>query len=256
MMPKADCDAARMAIAPFLDGELDAGERAAVESHLEGCADCRAALADARAMSALFRAEVPRERAPADLGARIEARIAAEEGAQADRARWYRGAPALAAAAVMLFLLGGVLARWALPPAQENLAARDAIAAHVRALVSERLTDVASSDRHTVKPWFDGRIELAPPVEDLTPEGFRLVGGRVDYVDGRRVAALVYRHRQHVLTLFVGPGGALAGGPASAQGYAIVQWSQGGMSFRAVSDLDRGELERFAALLRARLPSP
>ena len=257
MTTAMDCESVRIVLSPYLDGELDAEERKAFERHIEACKDCRAALDEARAMSRALRADVPHERAPSGLAARIQAGLAGADSRVAAR-RWYGRMPALAAASVALFLLGGVTARWVIPPATEtgvvqDAAARDAVAAHVRALVSERTIDVASSDQHTVKPWFDGRVELAPPVEDLTGEGFRLIGGRVDFVGGRRVAALVYRHRQHVLTLFVTAAAAEGAGQETWQGYNLVRWSQGGMRFLAVSDLERGELERFAAILRTRI---
>ena len=211
-------------------------------------------------MSAALRTEVARERAPARFTARLRAALDDADAGVAAR-RWYWRAPALAAASLALLLLGAAIGRWALPPASEyaaagDAAARDALAAHVRGLLSERSIDVASSDRHTVKPWFEGRVELAPPVEDLTADGYRLVGGRVDFVGGRRVAALVYRHRLHALTLFVGPAQTGIAGPVAAQGYRVIHWNQGGMSFWAVSDLEAADLQRFAAILRARLAVP
>lgn len=252
-----DCAGICIGFSPYLDGELDAAERGAFERHVADCDACRAALAEARTLSAAMRADIARERAPARLAARLSAALDEDQGGMAAR-RWYWRAPALAAASLMLLLLGAAIGRWALPPAidyaaQDEAAGRDALAAHVRGLLSERTIDVASSDRHTVKPWFEGRVELAPPVEDLTADGYRLVGGRVDFVGGRRVAALVYRHRLHALTLFVGPAQAGTTGPIAVQGYRVIHWNQGGLGFWAVSDLDAADLQKFTELLRVRL---
>jgi anti-sigma factor RsiW len=129
---------------------------------------------------------------------------------------------------------------------------QDVIAAHLRALVGDRITDVSSSDSHTVKPWFNGRVEVAPPVTDLTAEGYPLVGGRLDFVDGRRAAALVYRRRQHVISLFAWPSADAPADPAEALGYNLVNWSEGGVAYAAISDLNRDDLAHFAELVRAR----
>jgi anti-sigma factor RsiW len=124
------------------------------------------------------------------------------------------------------------------------------VAAHIRALQPGHLMDVVSTDQHTVKPWFDGRLDYAPPVRDFAAQGFPLIGGRLDYVAGRPVAVLAYRRAKHLIDLFVWPG---TGPDASrtARGYNVVAWSQDGMAFRAVSDLNASELQDFAALWRA-----
>jgi anti-sigma factor RsiW len=125
-----------------------------------------------------------------------------------------------------------------------------AVSSHVRAMMTGHTTDVLSTDRHTVKPWFNGRIDFSPPVADLAQQGFPLVGGRVDYLGGRTVAALVYQRRKHVIDLFIWPVKTDdASGNASSKGYNVIRWSNGGLFFVAVSDLNKTELEQFKNLL-------
>ena len=256
--PLMDCASARLSLTPYLDGELAPADRAALEAHLADCRACQGELAAERALGAAVRGMAGHHRAPAGLGRGISAALGAAS-VQAPRLRQAQRM-ALAAAAVVLLSLGAAGGFFAArEPAGERLAA-ELTASHVRALMSGRLIDVASSDQHVVKPWFNGKLDLAPPVEDLSAQGFSLAGGRLDYVGGRPVAALVYRHRQHTINLYVwtARGAGANGGRTrvTRQGYNLVGWSARGMVFWAISDLNADDLERFAAIAEARFAAP
>ena len=141
-------------------------------------------------------------------------------------------------------------------PAVDELLGREAVSNHVRSLMADHIADVPTSDQHTVKPWFNGKLDFSPPVIDLDEQGFSLVGGRLDYLDSRVVAALVYKRRQHVINLFVWPTDESdrAGQTATYQGYNVVHWRQDNMSYWAVSDLNANELREFAQLERSKNP--
>ena len=155
---------------------------------------------------------------------------------------------ALAAAVLLVSALS--LRVWQYHSVTENQIAEQVVSSHVRALLTGHTADVASTDRHTVKPWFNGRIDFSPPVNDLAPQGFPLTGGRTDYVDHRPVATLVYQRRKHIIDLFIWPSTQTnAGMKRSSNGYNVLLWSSGGMSYAAVSDLNAIELDQFKNLL-------
>jgi len=235
----------------WLDREADPLAQREIEAHLAGCAACRAAVDGARGFSAAIRAEAEYFEAPPALVARL---AAASRPARPAPRRMTTWRPlALAASALLAVVLAGGIGYFGSLGGSQDPLVQDVVDGHVRSLQAEHLIDIASSDQHTVKPWFDGRLDAAPPVRDLTTEGFPLVGGRLDYLDGKSVAALVYRHRQHPINLFVAPIGASGAGPALAttrQGYNVRHWVAGDMSFWLVSDLDMNELKALEALLR------
>jgi anti-sigma factor RsiW len=239
----------------LLDGELDAANAAAMEAHVQLCAGCAAELARLESLRRLLRAPGVGFRAPEDLRARIEAELDAAALPTAPAPlprrrppRWLPGA-GLAALAATLVLGVAVLA-----PRPEQLALEDqVVSGHIRSLQASHLTDVATSDRHTVKPWFNGRIDFAPPVQDLAAQGFPLAGGRLDYLHDREVAALVYRRRLHVINVFVWPAraGEAPAGNARLHGYSVSWWTRGGLEFWAVSDIDLRELQQFRQAFQA-----
>lgn len=191
-------------------------------------------------------------RAPDALREKVRAQLAREAGAEARRAKpWPFLAMAASFAAVALVTWN--IAVMEAGPGADELLARDLVTAHVRSLMTEgHLNDVVSSDQHTVKPWFAGKLDFAPPVRDFANAGFALAGGRLDYVDGRAVAVLVYRYRQHVVNVFVWPEKGEAEPRASTrQGFSVVQWSHGGMKYSAVSDAAAPQLVPLADAIRA-----
>jgi anti-sigma factor RsiW len=191
-------------------------------------------------------------RAPPSLRARVERLLEAEA----------RPPRRLRAAAPWAFSGGfaALAASLAIVMIQANVGALEdqLVAGHVRSTLAAHLVDVETSDRHVVKPWFNGRIDFAPPVVELADAGYPLAGGRLDYLDDRVVAALVYRRNRHVINLFVWPskpGPKLPPGAALRSGYSIAHWRSRGLEFWAVSDIDAGDLEAFRRAFTARAPA-
>jgi anti-sigma factor RsiW len=226
----------------YVDGELSAPESAAFEQALELCPGCRQRLERVRGMSRLLRA-LPVEPAPDLLRARIERDLRAIAGRPRPRVRWSAMAASVTVAIGIGWLGGSLLGHG-------SRETDELIAGYIRVAMSEHGVEVASSDRHTVKPWFAGRIDYSPPVHDLTAEGFPLLGGRIDLVDGRKVAVLVYRRNQHRVALTLWPASSAGNAqPSLAQrdGFALADWRHGGFEMRAVADLAPSEMKSFAA---------
>ena len=190
-------------------------------------------------------------RAPAHLRQNVRASVRQASGASRPRRLWWPWLSVAATAAVLVLMLWRVAPAWQARQANDSLA-DELASAHVRSLMVNHLADIPSSDQHTVKPWFDGKLDFAPPVVDLAGQGFPLTGGRLDYIDNRPVAALIYYRQRHPINLFVWPtasGASEAETVAQRQGYNLVHWTGGGMTYWAVSDLNTAELQQFAALL-------
>lgn len=241
----------------YRDGELDLVRHLEIEHHLADCPACAELLAGLESLAGAVRAGAPYHRAPDGLRQRLRAAVARE--ARPVRAwrrlpwKWLEAAAAAACIALVAWGLGRYGAGVGVSPAADERLAQEVFASHVRSLMAEHLTDKPSSDRHQVKPWFDGKLDFAPAVPDLSDHGFALVGGRLDYLDGRPVAALVYKRRLHVINCFVWPAqqqGEAQPQTLARQGYRAVRWARGGMTYWAVSDLNGPELHEFADLMR------
>lgn len=226
----------------FVDGELTTQETQEAEGHLAECDLCRRRVQSRRALSATLRGALPRYTAPASLRRRpVETRWLGT--------RWWQ-----AAAAALLVVSAAGLGGYGLGRGVgAGNATRDAVvSSHIRSLLATHLTDVVSSDRHTVKPWFNGVLDFAPTVVDLSAQGFPLLGGRIDYIDGRRVAAVVYGRNRHMINLFEWPT-TERDAPITAstqRGYTVLYWVRGGLEYWMVSDLNEGEMRQAAALLQ------
>jgi len=238
------CAESEILIHALLDGELDAGHAREVEAHLEICPRCAAQLDAYRGLQKAMSAAQLRFTAPASLRRRIEAALSAPARAASRRGMlkgFVMGAALSTAMAASL-----VIAVIGTDGDQRVLG--DVLSAHVRSLQGDHLTDVQTSDQHTVKPWFNGKLDISPPVVDLTAQGFRLIGGRLDYVDGRAVASIVYRRRTHVINLFVAQGAGSDYQKAklqTMQGFNIQRWTARGLEFFAISDINADELREF-----------
>jgi anti-sigma factor RsiW len=255
-----ECQEVRERLSPFLDDELDPVASREVSRHLGSCPDCPAALERRRKLGESLRRDLEYHHAPDLLRARVmqAARAATRREAAPSRVatgswRW------LSAAAAVLAVAGGSWWAATLPRlGAEGLVAREVVSGHVRSLMANHLMDVASTDQHTVKPWFAGKLDFSPPVTDFAAAGYPLVGGRLDYLQGRSVAALVYQRHKHTINVFVWPAVSAQErfAPATTQqGFHVVHFDHAGMTYWAVSDLNAEELGSFARML-ARGSSP
>ncbi len=250
-----DCREARALLDPYADGELPLDRSLELERHLAACPTCPGELEAVRSLGAALRERLPYHTAPLELHRAVRSGLARADGAMAGASppQWLR----LAASFMLVAVVSSALTYYVTPKAGNGLP-EEVFASHVRGMLSgDRLIDVASSDEHTVKPWFNTRLDFAPPVKDLTTEGYPLVGGRVDYVGERSVAALIYQHNKHVITLFIWPATARTAGIENSvrQGDNLAHWSDGSMTYWAVSDLNAAELNAFCRMFEGGEPS-
>jgi anti-sigma factor RsiW len=241
------CEQAQELIHAYIDGELDLLRNMEIEGHLGECEACRSEHQQHSNVRALLQGGAQYFQAPELLKKRVEKQI---KPAPRLSRRWVA-----TAAAVILTVCGALL--WTILSARsqshtDNLLAQEIVSNHIRSMMLDHLVDVPSSDQHTVKPWFNGKLDFAPDVKDLADQGFPLIGGRLDYVDNRTVAALVYERRKHSINLFIWPSPDTRDQPiqqSSVNGYNIIHWTQSGASYWAVSDVNSADLNEFAKLV-------
>ena len=253
-----DCPEARLLL-PAREA-LDLPHALALDAHLETCSDCRERMLAEQAVGRALRERIPYFRAPTTLRDRLREQMRASPLQTAAKPMRQRSSGvrrhqprAWVAALAASLMLGFGLGRALDDRSADTVLADEIVAGHVRSLLAAHLDDVASSDRHTVKPWFATRLDYAPPVQDLAAAGYPLAGGRLDYIGQRRVAALDYRHRQHIINLYVWPAGSeheTAPQAETRSGYRLVRWTADGMCWWAVSDLNEAELREFAEQMR------
>jgi len=248
-----NCHEATPLAQAYSDGELDLVRSLELEEHLKNCPACSQAYKQVQVLKRVFASADLYHYAPTRLGSQIRASIGRKEQPKVSAlSGWWKflkpALPALGVASLALLLIPALSG-----PSTADRLGQEVISCHVRSLMLDHRTDVASSDQHTVKPWFQGKLDFTPPVSDFAEQGFPLEGGRLDYLQGHPAAALVYRHREHIINLFVWPA---ENGPEGAhrtsvrKGFNLVHWIDHGMNFWAVSDLNRGDLGKFCQLIK------
>jgi anti-sigma factor RsiW len=257
-----NCAECEILLHALIDGELDAGHARDVEAHVADCPACAEKLKAFRAMTGALATAKLKEVASASLRDRLDAALPqpsarviniSERFLRPSRRSFFGG---FAAGSALSAAAAASLALTVFSSNPQRTIATEVVSAHIRSLQPGHLMDVETSDQHTVKPWFDGKVDVAPPVIDLTAEGFTLLGGRLDYIDGEPVASVVYRRRKHIINLFVAQRLGSEHAFVSArtvQGYNVRHWSAQGLDFWAVSDLDPKELGEFVDKISAAL---
>ena len=240
-----NCQQAKPLIDPYADGELEASAILELEKHLQSCSACALALLNLQSLKKTLKQDTLYFTAPAELRQRIKSELPSPAKTVPQRRAWnwnWLTTAMSGAVAVCVALL--LMVR---PSSQQQLT-QEIVSSHIRSLMASHVLDVVSTDQHTVKPWFNGKLDFSPPVKDLASQEFPLIGGRLDYVDGRNVAALVFQRHKHIINLFIWPAKEKVSKPASVtpiQGYNLIHWSEAEMAYWAVSDLNEKELMEF-----------
>jgi len=246
-------ETARGLLHAYIDGELDAASTAELESHLSASPPLRQELARLSALQGALQSRATRYSCPPTLNARLFSPPATVEATRPGVSSWWRNLAVGATAATLALLVWSVGSNFVFRGTDRALL-EQVVSSHIRSLMADHLTDFASAERHSVKPWLSNRLDFAPPVHDLTPDGFVLVGGRLDYLGGKPTAAVVYRYRQHIINVFIWP--ASSPGDTSIRffthrGYNSASFASSGMNHCAVSDLNPDDLRKLATLLQS-----
>ncbi|MBV9107167.1 MAG: anti-sigma factor [Verrucomicrobia bacterium] len=249
-----DCEEVRQLLDPYVDGELDLTRQLAIEAHLAECNSCREAAQRITSCSRFIRVNLPVYRAPPGLKSKVRTTLANEDK---PKFRWFREHGRRLAYAAALLLLSCALAwTWlTLSPSKDKELIAEAVSNHSRSLMVSHLVDCASGDQHAIKQWFDGKVDYSPPVADLTQAGYTLVGGRIDILEQRPVAAIVYQHGKNLLNLFVWPATSrkIDMDVRSERGYHFCAWNLAGLNFFCISEISAADLEKFEDELREKI---
>lgn len=244
------CEETQNLLNAYVDDELDWSLKRTIESHLEGCPPCSSVLAGLKSLVSAIDEGGLRFNAPQHLRSAVLTGIQQLNPGIPHSFTGWRWV-GMAASVVMLVALTWLVAMRMAKPSIETHLIGDIVSSHVRSMMADHLTDVVSSDTHNVKPWFADKIDYSPPVRDLSAQGFPLVGGRMDYLENRPVAALVYRRNRHLINLFVWPAGSSTPESRLAlRGYNLIHWEQSGMTYWLISDLGLDELTECGRLLK------
>lgn len=252
------CKDSRELIDAYEDGELDLAGNLEIEQHLQSCRGCSQAYKNHQALRSAIRSGSLYFDPPVNLEERIRSALRKSSKIEVKPGvlswRWLSFAASAALIAIVIWnVLPGLIG-----PYEDDFLTQEIISGHVRSLMADHLTDVQSSDQHTVKPWFNGKLDFSPEVKDLSEHGFSLVGGRLDYLENKPVAALVYQRRKHLINLFIWPTTQeteLGKKMESRQGYNLIRWTKSDMNYVAVSDLNTTELQEFVQLIQNQAPT-
>jgi anti-sigma factor RsiW len=245
------CKETKPLLNAYVDGELDSAGSVAVETHMQGCASCLGEVDGLHRLASAIESGSLRYNAPTHLKRKLRSAIHAadvEPRSSVFSWRWV----SIPATLALLVAFAWILTTRSLKSSEETALVNDIVSSHIRSMMADHVTDVPSSDSHTVKPWFSGKLDYSPPTKDLTEQGFPLIGGRLDYMDNRPVAALVYRRNQHVINLFVWPSNVATSQEEqlARQGYNLIHWTESGMTYWLISELNLPELRQCADLLK------
>ena len=252
-----NCQECEDYIDAYIDNELEVAATILVKQHLRGCSRCQQLLEARKAVGSLLGNPQVRFEVPDSLPGKIQSVLPASRSDAKQRSGswfvipWFSVPLAMAATIAVMLSLVFLNQGWIFDRSRANALAEEVVSSHVRSLLATHLFDVPSTDQHTVKPWFDGKLKFAPPVHDFSERGFRLTGGRLDYFNGREVAALVYQRNKHIINLFIWPsesGRNTAAETFTKDGYNVSHWERGGFAFWAVSDVNAEDLRAFAGL--------